>query len=103
LSPKVSAAAVACMTGLSSKQACDASQSDDCAKAALAQACPDSTVAQLCAVALTACKTSAGDCTSMLSGLNDQGKQQVAQCVAQGCSAGLYACIQGLTTTSAKH
>jgi hypothetical protein len=95
-SPKVAAAAVACVTALSSQQTCDASLSDGCAKTALAQACPDSSVAQLCGIAATACKTTPSDCTSMLSGLNNQGKQQVAQCVAQGCPAGLSACILGL-------
>ena len=94
--PKVAATAVTCMTALSSKQECDATQSDNCAKAALAQACPDSSVAQLCSIAAAPCKTNPGDCTTMISGLNDAAKQQVAQCVATGCSAGLYACIQGL-------
>jgi hypothetical protein len=94
--PKVAAAAISCMASLSSKQLCDATQAAGCAHTALAQACPDSTVSQLCGIAATSCHTSAGDCTSLLSGLNDQGKQQVAQCVAQGCSAGLQACIDAL-------
>jgi hypothetical protein len=94
--PQVAAAAVACMTVLSSRQVCDAAQWDSCARSSLAQACPDGSVAQLCSIAASPCKTSAGDCTSMLSGLNDQGRQRVAQCIAQGCSAGLYPCVQGL-------
>jgi hypothetical protein len=100
--PKVAAAAVSCVASLSSKQVCDAAQVDGCAQAALSRACPDPTIGQLCGVAATACKSSASDCAAMLSGLNDQGKQQVAQCVAMGCSAGLYACIQGLAAASAK-
>jgi hypothetical protein len=94
--PKVAASAIACMTALSSKQVCDGSQAYNCGKAALAQACPDPAVGQLCAIAATSCKSTAADCTALLSGLNDQGKQQVAQCVAQGCQAGLYSCIEGL-------
>jgi hypothetical protein len=94
--PKVAASAVSCMAALSSKQVCDGSQAYNCGKAALAQACPDPTVGQLCAIAATSCKSTAADCTALLSGLNDQGKQQVAQCVAQGCQAGLYSCIEGL-------
>jgi hypothetical protein len=93
--PKVAAAAVSCMTALSSQAVCDPSQSDNCAKAALAQACPDSSVAQLCGIAAASCKSNASDCTALLSGLTNQAKAQVAQCVAQGCSAGLYACILG--------
>lgn len=95
--PKVAAAAISCMGSMSSKQLCDATQATNCAHTALAQACPDATVAQLCGIAATSCHASSADCTSMLSGLNDQGKQQVAQCIAQGCSGGLQACIDGLT------
>jgi hypothetical protein len=101
LNPKVAAAAVSCMTALTSKQVCDATYAYNCGKSALAQACPDPTVAQLCQIAAAPCRTSASDCASMLSGLNDQGKQTIAQCVAQGCQYGLYSCIEGLTSPAA--
>ena len=106
--PKVAAATVACLTGLSSTQVCDPNQVSGCAHAALAQACPAPAVAQLCQIAAGPCKTTASDCTSALSGLDDQGQQAVAQCVAQGCSTGLLACIDGLAasnsaTATAKH
>jgi hypothetical protein len=94
--PKVAAAAVACLTALSSAQVCDANQVSACGHAALAQACPAPGVAQLCQIAAGPCKTTATDCTSALSGLDDQGQQAVAQCVAQGCSTGLLACIDAL-------
>ncbi len=94
--PRVAAVAIACMSALSGTQQCDPSQADTCAKSALVQACADSTVSQLCGIASTSCKTSASECSTMLSGLNDQGKQQVAQCVAQGCLAGLLGCLQTL-------
>lgn len=94
--PKVAAAAISCMGSMSSKQLCDATQATNCAHTALAQACPDATVSQLCGIAATSCHASTSDCTSMLSGLNDQGKQQVAQCIAQGCNGGLQACIDAL-------
>jgi hypothetical protein len=94
--PKVAAQAISCMAALSSKQVCDATTTYGCAKQALAQACPDPQVGQLCSIAATSCKSTAADCTALLSGLNDQGKQQVAQCVAQGCQAGLYSCVEGL-------
>jgi hypothetical protein len=94
--PKVAAQAISCMTSLSSKQVCDATQTYGCGKAALAQACPDPAVGQLCTIAAGACKSTPADCASLISGLNDQGKQQVAQCIAQGCQAGLYSCVEGL-------
>jgi hypothetical protein len=94
--PKVAAQAISCMAALSGKQVCDATQTYGCGKAALTQACPDPTLGQLCNIAATACKSTPAECTSLLSGLNDQGKQLVAQCVAQGCQAGLYSCVEGL-------
>jgi hypothetical protein len=101
LQPKVAASAVSCMTALSGTQVCDATQTSACAKTALAQACPDPSVTQLCQIAATPCKTNATDCAATISGLNDQGKQMVAQCVATGCSAGLSACIDALATPAA--
>jgi hypothetical protein len=98
--PKIAAAAVSCLTALTSAQVCDPTQVSTCGRTALAQACSAPAVAQLCQIAAGPCKTSAGDCTAMLSGLDDQGQQAVAQCVAQGCSAGLSACIDGLASTS---
>jgi|CZKU01.1.fsa_nt_gi hypothetical protein len=98
--PKVGAAAVACITALNSTQVCDTTSISTCARTALAQACPVPAVAQLCIIAATPCKTTAADCTTVLSGLSDQGQQAVAQCVAQGCGAGLSACIDGLATAS---
>ncbi|HEY8039006.1 MAG TPA: hypothetical protein VIF15_04400 [Polyangiaceae bacterium] len=98
--PKVAAAAVTCMNGLSGAQLCDSMQTYNCGKTALAQACPDPSVTQLCAIAATSCKSTAADCTAMLSGLNDKGKQAVASCIAQGCSAGLYSCIEGLSSST---
>jgi hypothetical protein len=92
--PKVAAAAVACMTALTARQACDPAQSDLCATGALALACLDPSVRQLCSIATTVCKTTAGECAAIVSGLNDHGKEQVAQCVSQGCTGGLSACIQ---------
>jgi hypothetical protein len=98
--PKVAAATVACIASLNSTQVCDTTSISTCARTALAQACPAPAVAQLCAIAATPCKTTAADCTSVLSGLSDQGQQAVAQCVAQGCGAGLSACIDGLATST---
>jgi hypothetical protein len=98
--PKVAAAAVSCIAALSSAQVCDSTSISTCARTALAQACPSPTVVQLCAIAATPCKTTAADCSAVLSGLSDQGQQAVAQCVAQGCSSGLSACIDGLATST---
>ncbi|HEY4011862.1 MAG TPA: hypothetical protein VGM06_00880 [Polyangiaceae bacterium] len=94
--PKVAAVAVHCMLALTGAQQCDPSQADNCARSALVQSCADGSVAQLCGIAASVCKSSAADCSTLLSGLNEQGKQQVAQCVARGCAAGLTGCIQSL-------
>lgn len=95
--PKVATTAIACMNNLSGANACDSQHAYDCGKAALAQACPDSTVNQLCQIAVNACKASQSDCVAMFSGLNSTGQDAVAQCVAGGCNGGnLYSCIEGL-------
>jgi hypothetical protein len=96
--PSVAAVAVDCMDRLSSRQLCDATNTYDCGKQALSEACPDTELAQLCAVAATSCSTTASDCTALLSGLNDSAKQQVARCISTGCHAGLYSCVEGLTS-----
>jgi hypothetical protein len=96
LDPKVAAAAIACLASSTAAQICDANRPLACVTGALAQACPDPNVAQLCQIAATACKATVADCTSMLSGLSSQGQQGVAQCVASGCSVGLAGCIDAL-------
>jgi hypothetical protein len=99
--PKVGAAAVTCMNGLTGAAACDSTQAYGCGKTALTQACPDpNTVTQLCQIASGPCKVAAADCTTMISGLNPAGQDAVAQCIAKGCSAGLYSCIEGLSPTA---
>jgi hypothetical protein len=100
---KVAASSINCMNGLTGAAACDSTQAYGCGKTALTNACADSTVAQLCQIAATPCKVAANDCVTMLSGLNPTGQDAVAQCVAKGCSAGLYSCIEGLSSTSAGH
>jgi hypothetical protein len=94
--PKVGAAAAYCMTLLAAKDVCDLTQATACAQSALAQACPDSSVVQLCQIAAGPCKTTEADCSALLSGLNEGGQQGVAQCVAKGCNGGLSACIDAL-------
>ncbi|HEX8796557.1 MAG TPA: hypothetical protein VF765_36655 [Polyangiaceae bacterium] len=100
---KVGAAAVNCLNGLNTST-CDSQHAYDCGKSALAQACPDQTVGQLCQIAASACKANQNDCVAMFSGLNSNGQDAVAQCVAGGCNGGnLYSCIEGLGSTSAHH
>jgi len=96
--PAVATVAVSCMEAMSSKQLCDGENTYNCGKQALSEACPDTELAQLCSIAATSCKTSAGDCTALLSGLNDNAKQAVAKCIATGCHAGLYSCVEGLSS-----
>jgi hypothetical protein len=96
LDPKVATVAIGCMASLSPTQLCDATNTYDCGKQALAQACADTGLASMCQIAATSCKTTENDCTALLSGLSDTGKQKVAECVSHGCKAGLYSCVEGL-------
>jgi hypothetical protein len=97
---KVATAAINCMTGMSSAQMCLSTSAYDCGKQALSESCEDSGLTQMCQIAATSCHTTANDCTALLSGLNDAGKQEVAKCIGKGCKAGLYSCVEGL---SSKH
>ena len=97
LDPQIATVAVSCMEGMSSKQLCDAESTYNCGKHALSEACPDTDLAQLCSIASSSCKTTANDCTALLSGLNDAAKQAVAKCIANGCHSGLYSCVEGLS------
>jgi hypothetical protein len=49
-------------------------------------------------IAAGPCKVTTSDCSAMISGLNDQGKQQVPPCVAKGCGARLYSYVEGLSS-----
>jgi hypothetical protein len=98
LDPQVATVAVSCMEGLSSKQLCDGANTYACGKQALSEACPDTDLAQLCSIAAASCRTTTNDCTALLSGLNDTAKQAVAKCIASGCHAGLYSCVEGLSS-----
>jgi hypothetical protein len=93
---KVAAAAVACLASSTAAQLCDGARPSACAQQALGQSCADSNVAQLCQIAAGPCKATAAACTSIVSGLNAQGQQQIAQCVATGCGAGLQGCVDAL-------
>jgi hypothetical protein len=86
------------MESMSSKQLCDGENTYDCGKQALSEACPDTDLAQLCSIAASSCRTTASDCTALLSGLNDTAKQAVAKCIATGCHSGLYSCVEGLSS-----
>jgi hypothetical protein len=94
--PKVAVVAVSCLAASTAAQYCDTTHPLACAKGALAQACTDPNVTQLCQIATGPCKATVSDCTSLLSGLNSQGQQAVAQCVATGCAAGLAGCVDAL-------
>ncbi|HEY1696017.1 MAG TPA: hypothetical protein VGG39_27810 [Polyangiaceae bacterium] len=93
---KVAAVAVGCMANLSPAQLCDASNTYACGKQALSEACADNELTQLCQIAAKSCRTTPGDCTALLSGLSDDGKTKVAECISHGCQAGLYSCVEGL-------
>jgi hypothetical protein len=94
--PKVAASAVSCMNGLKGATGCDQVAANNCARNALAEACANPSVSQLCGTAAGVCKVNSRDCVTLLSGLNAKGQAAVAQCVAGGCANGLYSCIEGL-------
>lgn len=98
MDPKVATVAIQCMEGAPSSQQCNAANAYDCGKQALSESCADSDLAQMCAIAASSCHTTASDCQALLSGLNDTGKQEVARCIGQGCKAGLYSCVEGLSS-----
>ena len=93
---KVAAVAIGCMANLGPTRACEAEATYACGKVALSEACVDPDLSQMCKIAATSCKTTANDCTALLSGLSDTGKQKVAECISKGCHAGLYSCVEGL-------
>jgi hypothetical protein len=97
MDPKVATVAVQCMEGAPAGQQCSATNAYDCGKQALSESCVDTDLSQMCAIAATSCHTTASDCAALLSGLNDTGKQEVARCIGQGCKAGLYSCVEGLS------
>lgn len=97
--PTVAAYAVDCLNKLSGVKVCDPVELSACGHRALSQACPDpGTVGPLCQIAADPCKSSQSDCVALLSGLTYDGQDAVARCVARGCSAGLYACVESLGT-----
>jgi hypothetical protein len=93
---KVAAVMVACLASSSARQLCDATRASTCAQQALAEACPDPDVVPLCQIAAGPCKSTPAACSSMLSGLNNQGQQAVAKCVSTGCASGLAGCLEAL-------
>jgi hypothetical protein len=95
--PKIAATAMTCMNNMTAGGGCDANAADKCGRAALAQACVNPAVTQLCQNAAGPCKVNTQDCVNATSGLNAKGQAAVASCVAAGCGNGLYACIEGLT------
>jgi hypothetical protein len=91
--PKVAADALSCLGAVG---VCDNNATNSCGRDALAKACIDTDLGQLCQIAANKCKMSAVDCESLLSGLNDTGKEKIAGCIAQGCGAGLEGCVDAL-------
>jgi hypothetical protein len=98
--PKVATSALTCMGSLGAG-VCDNAAMNTCGRNALTKACADSSLGPLCDVAATSCKASQADCSSLLSGLNDDGKEKVASCIAKGCAGGLSACVDSLTVATA--
>jgi hypothetical protein len=94
--PRVAQRAVACVNGQRVNQSRDGCETYRCGDQALKQACLDPSAQSLCRTVAQQCGTSLGACTSMLSGMNALGRQEVAACAAKGCQFGLWSCIEGM-------
>jgi hypothetical protein len=59
----------------------------------LATACADSEADAACQQAVAACGGDRATCHALLDGLTEEARSDVLTCVAQGCGAGLEACV----------
>lgn len=93
LKPAVAEAAVECLA-LDQSAYCLTGYS--CISQALADACPDPSTQSDCATVATNC-SEPGDpaCEDVLDGLNSTGRAEVMSCVDDGCTFGLYSCMEG--------
>lgn len=99
LKPKVAEAATACML---EDTDCSTSGIDPyaCLRTALGGACPDATNDEFCADAVVACNDGeaidAAGCHALVDGLNEDGLALVTSCVDDGCSFGLWSCVESM-------
>jgi hypothetical protein len=95
--PKVAANAVACLN-THAANVCSNSVLHDCQTNALKSACVEQQVVQACGMLASNCKETVDSCSTIVSGLNDAGRQKVlTYCAGEGCKNGLAACVDAMT------
>ncbi|HEY3493501.1 MAG TPA: hypothetical protein VGK73_02400 [Polyangiaceae bacterium] len=99
LKPRVAEAATECMLADAD---CSTSGIDPyaCVRTALEGACPDAANDAFCAYAVTLCdpqeSLDAAGCHALVDGLNEDGLASVTSCVEDGCTFGLWSCVESL-------
>ncbi|MBL8609038.1 MAG: hypothetical protein JNL38_17055 [Myxococcales bacterium] len=94
--PRVAERAVACIVGQTRNQARDGCRTYQCGDEALGGACLDAAADVPCRAIAKSCKTSLDECRGLLSGMNAAGRAKMSACAAQGCSYGLWSCVESL-------
>jgi hypothetical protein len=94
--PKIAERAVACVVGQTGSQLGDGCRTYQCGDEALGGACLDPTAALPCLAISRSCNTTIDECTGLLSGMNETGRQKIVACAAAGCRFGLWSCVEGL-------
>jgi hypothetical protein len=101
MKPSISNVARNCMLELTQSELCDdATNTYHCVDQALHDACPDDAVVPICAdvLATTSCSTATGVtaelCQMYLSGLTQNGRDQMVSCLASECD--FYSCAESL-------
>ena len=99
MKPRVAAAAVECLNKLKPQERCDANRVNLCGHLALMNACPEKTTLSECDTVTAACgpspiAPSSAECRQTFSGLNDQGRKDLALCMRTHCfDKGLLGCV----------
>jgi hypothetical protein len=94
--PRVAERAVACVIAQNKGTSGEPCATYACGDAALSAACIDPSADAECRAIASACHTSLDECRGLLSGMNATGRAKVATCAAQGCSYGIWSCIESM-------
>jgi hypothetical protein len=86
-----------CLLNLSSHDICDSCNVHACLDRALKRACLDPTADSTCVLIHQKCPAVAMDeCRDYLSGMMEEGRRKMLNCISNRCGFGLYACAEGL-------
>jgi hypothetical protein len=94
--PRIAQRAVECVVAQRGHDLGDGCRTYQCGDEALQSACPDRSADQPCRTIAAQCQTTREECRSLLSGMNAAGRARVASCAAQGCSFGIWSCIESM-------